>query len=127
MTSILPRLFGIFRASGYEPLTGHSSFHFQNWRTRWNTYETFWVTRDGNVSFLPRSLGTLWGVRQWWSVQSCNLLRCNLERVRFDCFIQSGSGHFECRINAQRLRNNGRQYLQLFVWSSRRISNVDLV
>jgi hypothetical protein len=32
MTTILPRLFAIYRAAGYEPLTGYSSYHFQNWR-----------------------------------------------------------------------------------------------
>lgn len=32
MSTILPKLFSIFRAAGYEPLTGHSPFHFQNWR-----------------------------------------------------------------------------------------------
>src|SRR5256885_14905605 len=32
MSTILPTLFSVFRTSGYEPLTGHSSFHFQNWR-----------------------------------------------------------------------------------------------
>lgn len=28
MSSIVPRLFGIYRASGYEPITGYSPFHF---------------------------------------------------------------------------------------------------
>jgi methyltransferase family protein len=31
-SSILPRLFSIYRAAGYEPVTGHSPFHFFNWR-----------------------------------------------------------------------------------------------
>jgi hypothetical protein len=32
MSSIVPRLFGIYRASGYEPITGYSPFHFFNVR-----------------------------------------------------------------------------------------------
>lgn len=32
MSTILPRLLAIYRAAGYEPLTGYSSHHFQNWR-----------------------------------------------------------------------------------------------
>jgi hypothetical protein len=29
---ILPKLFSVYRAAGYQPLTGHSAFHFFNWR-----------------------------------------------------------------------------------------------
>lgn len=32
MSSIVPRLFGIYRAAGCEPLTGYSPYHFFNWR-----------------------------------------------------------------------------------------------
>jgi Methyltransferase domain len=32
MSSIIPRLFGIYRAAGHEPLTGYSPFHFFNVR-----------------------------------------------------------------------------------------------
>ena len=46
MTSIVPRLFGIYRASGYEPITGYSPFHFFNVRdvpfTTFLKDENFW-------------------------------------------------------------------------------------
>jgi hypothetical protein len=32
LSTILPRLFSIYRAAKYEPSTGHSPFHFFNWR-----------------------------------------------------------------------------------------------
>jgi hypothetical protein len=32
MSSIVPRIFEIYRAAGCEPLTGHSPYHFFNWR-----------------------------------------------------------------------------------------------
>ena len=32
MSTILPKLFSIYRDAGYEPITGHSPFHFLNWR-----------------------------------------------------------------------------------------------
>jgi hypothetical protein len=32
MTTIIPNLFGIYRAAGYEPITGYSPFHFFNVR-----------------------------------------------------------------------------------------------
>ena len=32
MSSIIPKLFGIYRAAGHEPLTGYSPFHFFNVR-----------------------------------------------------------------------------------------------
>jgi hypothetical protein len=32
VSSVLPKLFSIYRAADYEPVTGHSPFHFFNWR-----------------------------------------------------------------------------------------------
>jgi hypothetical protein len=32
MTSIVPRAFAIYRAAGFEPITGFSPYHFFNWR-----------------------------------------------------------------------------------------------
>lgn len=32
MSTILPKLFSIYRIAGLEPITGHSPFHFFNWR-----------------------------------------------------------------------------------------------
>ena len=32
MNSSLPKLFSVYRAAGYEPITGYSPFHFFNWR-----------------------------------------------------------------------------------------------
>ena len=49
MSTILPRLFGIFRAAGYEPLTGYSPFHFQNWRDA--PFTRF--VKDGQLSGIP--------------------------------------------------------------------------
>jgi Methyltransferase domain len=49
MSTILPRLFDIFRAAGYEPLTGYSPFHFQNWRDA--PFTRF--VKDGKLSGIP--------------------------------------------------------------------------
>jgi hypothetical protein len=32
LSTVLPRLFSIYRTAGLEPVTGHSPFHFFNWR-----------------------------------------------------------------------------------------------
>jgi Methyltransferase domain len=32
LSTVIPKLFGIYRAAGHEPVTGHSPFHFFNWR-----------------------------------------------------------------------------------------------
>jgi predicted O-methyltransferase YrrM len=49
MSTILPRLFGIFRSAGFEPLTGYSPFHFQNWRDA--PFTRF--VKNGQLSGIP--------------------------------------------------------------------------